>query len=135
MQHSMIDVIEEIERVLNEPLNTDSPNVLMSQIAKAEAYSHILVSMLVSVEDGIAKTEQELAEKKASIVDKYKAEKNDVMNIKIEGEISEEMTQLSLRKSRANKYKSLIKIIDRRCSLGQSILSNVTASIKAGINL
>lgn len=135
MQRNPFRVYDEIKELLETPLDTSSPEVLTSQISQIESYSHTLVDILAEVENSAEDAQRVLSEKKASIVDKYKSEKNDVMNIKVDGELAEEIKKLNTLKVKANKIKSIIKLIDRRCSIGQSILSNITASIKAGINL
>lgn len=135
MQKNPLKVYDEIKQLLETPLDTSSPEVLTSQISQIESYSHTLVDILAEVENRAEDAQRILSEKKTSIVDKYKSEKNDVMNIKVDGELAEEIKSLNSLKIQANKIKSIIKLIDRRCSIGQSILSNITASIKAGINL
>ena len=135
MQKNPFRVYDEIKELLETPLDTSSPEILTSQISQIESYSHTLVDILAEVENSAEGAQRVLSEKKALIVDKYKSEKNDVMNIKVDGELAEEIKSLNSLKIQANKIKSIIKLIDRRCSIGQSILSNITASIKAGINL
>lgn len=135
MQKNPLKVYDEIKQLLETPLDTSSPEVLTSQISQIESYSHTLVDILAEVENRAEDVQRILSEKKTSIVDKYKSEKNDVMNIKVDGELAGEIKSLNSLKIQANKIKSIIKLIDRRCSIGQSILSNITASIKAGINL
>ena len=135
MQKNPFRVYDEIKQLLETPLDTSSPEVLTSQISQIESYSHTLVDILAEVENKAEDAQRILSEKKTLIVDKYKSEKNDVMNIKVDGELTEEIKSLNSLKIQANKIKSIIKLIDRRCSIGQSILSNITASIKAGINL
>ena len=135
MQTDKVSILKAVSAILDEPLDASSPEVLTEQISKAEAYSHVLVELLAISEHAIEQAQATLSKDKSSIIDKYKSEKNDVMNIKVEGDLAEQIKDMNNLRVEANKIKSIIKLIDRRCSIGQSMLSNITASIKAGINL
>lgn len=120
---------------LDHPLETTEPQVLMQQITFAEAHSHEAMRKLSQLEHLRAELEEEKSVAWAKAIEEYKAMKVDVMKAKALGDIAGLNSEIEKVDSKITYYKTLVKVIDRRCSLGQSIIANITSQIKAGINL
>lgn len=120
---------------LSEPLSPDNPQELMKQIVTAEAMSYKATTKITLLEEKRAKLEAIKSAEWADTLSKYSKEKVEVMRAKAGKDINEITEKMAVLDSKIFYYKTIVKIIDRRCSIGQSIIANITSQIKAGINL
>lgn len=117
-------MIEEVDALLTIPLNTEDGNVLMNQLAEAEAWSSTMSAQY-------RKAEQALKEFRKKVILHDKDEQGNKLTeytrkLRVDGMAAE-------FEATANRYGDLCDIIQRRISLGQTLIKNMGTEMKAGL--
>lgn len=129
----MSSVKELVEEVLSVELSSDDPHQLYEQAAKAEALCCNILDAQVQAETRLASAERVVREAGTAIKDMTgtAVEKK----LKWEAAAAPLMEQVDLLQSEVKYYANLMKAVERRVSLVQSILSSIRQSMNAGIRL
>lgn len=117
-------MIDEVDKLLTIPLNTDDGNVLMNQLAEAEAWSSTMSAQY-------RKAEQALKEFRQKIVLHDRDEGGNKLTeytrkLRVDGMAAEYEATM-------NRYGDMCDIIQRRISLGQTLIKNMGTEVKAGL--
>lgn len=124
---------QKIEEVLQAPLTTDSPETLYKEAAVIESLAYLSVKLQAKAEVKLSEAEAKLREKGSMIVD-YEGTASD-RKLKWEAEHAELFKNIDNAKTEVLYWRNVGQAIEKKVSLAQSILSNITSSIKAGIYL
>ena len=119
--------------ILSEELPTDNPVVLMDMIAQSEALGDQVARDMQAKEYDLAKIRQVFDLLKADTIIEYKHEKVAVIEARVMAATAEDMARAAEIEADIKYLKRVSSMIERRCSLGQSFLSHLTAQLKAGI--
>ena len=122
-----------MQEILSTEIPTEQPEELYKFAAKVECYSYYLAKRQAECERQLAANERALAETKRQIP-LYKGTANDRQSL-WEAETAILNSAVELSKSDVRYYKNLSSVLENKVSLIQSILSNISASIKAGAYL
>lgn len=120
---------------LDIPLSPDNPNELMEQLVEAESKAYYATTQITLLETTINKLEQERVAVWADAMNQHQDKKLDLMKAEAVKACAELQKSIDDIDAKITFFKQVVKLIDRRCSIGQSILANITSQIKAGINL
>ena len=119
--------------ILSEELPTDNPVVLMEMIARSEALGDQVARDLRESERNLARANELLSTERSDTILMHKAEKVAVIEAYVDIDVSEHVKVVSQIEADIKYLKRVSSMIERRCSLGQSFLSHMTAQLKAGI--
>lgn len=116
-------------------LPTDNAVELMELIARSEVLGDQVAREIKEEELSLSYHEALLAEKWEQAINEHSKEKVAVMQARAEAAVASINRDIANTTARIKYLKSVNKLIESRCSVGQSFLSNMTAMVKAGINL
>lgn len=120
-----------LEEVLVAPLDADDPEHLYKQAAAIESLSYLAIKFQNEAERRASKAEAAMRQSGKFIAD-YHGTATD-RKIKWEADCAPLYEEAENARSDARYWNSVGRAIERKTTLSQSILSNITASIKAGI--
>ena len=123
--------------ILNEPLPSESHETeqLRIAIAEAEALGYRVAIKIGEKSKEIAALERQITTNYTRALIEAKKEKVDIAKAMAEDAVKDlEMTKAEAE-AELKFYKHVQGLVENRCSVGQSFLSNTTSQIKAGINL
>lgn len=123
----------EMHEFLLQEIPTEMPEELYKFAAKAESYTYYVAKQQSSCERKLAVHERALAETKKTMP-QYKGTAGDRL-AQWESDTALLASEVELCKADVRYYKNLGKVLENKISLIQSILANITASIKAGAYL
>lgn len=121
--------------VLRTELPTDNPVELMALIAESEVLGDRVASEIRTAELSLSSLNNHLSTASAEAAEKYRTEKVAVMELKIASDVSDIQQAIDELTAEIRYLKRVNSAIEARCSVGQSFLSNMTAMVRAGINL
>lgn len=122
---------KKLEEALTAPLDVDSPDNLYKQVAVIESLSYLALKLQGEAERKATKAEARMRQSGKFIAD-YRGTAAD-RKIKWEADCAPLYEEAENARSDARYWASVNKAIQYKVSLCQSILSSITASIKAGI--
>ena len=122
-----------LDDVLTTEIPTEQPEELYKFAVKAEALTYYVVKKQAESERELAAAEKILNEKRAELKELHGtvAEKQAQWDAKYAFEVS----QAEMFKADIRYWKNVGDLLEKKISLVQSILSNITASIKSGMYL
>ena len=120
-----------LETALSAELDVDSPDALYNQAALIESFSYIAVKRQAAAELKLAGLEKQLRDHGPDIL-LLKGTAGD-RKMQWEAQNSDLMLAISKAESEVQFWKGIGRSIEKKVTLVQSVLSNMTSSIKAGI--
>ena len=122
--------------VLDVPLPSESHQTeeLRKAIAEAEALGHQTAIAIGAKEKEIAALESEITDVRCKVTDENANKKVAIIDAAVDGATRELVHKRTVAQAELRYLKNLGGLIENRCSVGQSFLSNTTAQMKAGIN-
>lgn len=120
-----------LEEVLTTALDVDNPDNLYKQATIIESLSYLAIKMQAEAEQRAAKAESKVRQSGKAITT-YSGTASD-RKMKWEADCAPLFEESEIAKSEAHYWHNIGRAIERKVILAQSVLSNVTASIKAGI--
>ena len=122
--------------VLNIPLPAESHETedLRKAIAEAEALGYDVAKKVASYSIEIAHIERAITVEKTRVLIKNSKDKVAIAEAKAEVAVADLTEELVKKEAELKFYKHVQGLISTRCSVGQSLLSNTTSQIKAGIS-
>lgn len=129
----MSNVKEMVEEVLAVELNSDNPHELYEQSARAEALTCNILDAQVEAESRLAHAQRVVREAGTAVIKL----KGTAIEKKLQWEAlaAPLIENVDLVESEVKYYANLLKAVERRVSLIQSILSSIRQSMNAGIRL
>lgn len=119
------------------PLPAESHKVeeLRQAIAKAESFGYSIAKEIEKLDQQLIKLETGLAIARMESMKKHSGEKVVVLEAKVQADVAEVVQKKASLEADLKYLKHLQRLIENRCSVGQSLLANLTSQIKAGINI
>lgn len=127
------DYKKRLEEVLTTPLATDSPEELYKQAAVIESLSYLAIKLQAEAEQKLSRAERTLREAGSTIIE-FKGTASDRKQL-WEASCASIFEEIDKYRYESRYWLNIGKAIEKKVSLTQSILSNISASIKAGIRL
>lgn len=121
---------------LAKPMPAESHKIeeLREAITTAESYGYSVARELEKLDQRLVKLDTTIAIARVEAMKKYHQDKVVIMEAKVQADMAE-LTQEKAKLEADVKYlKHLQRLIEGRCSVGQSLLANLTSQIKAGIS-
>ena len=122
---------QKLEEVMVAPLDTEDPEHLYRQAAVIESLSYLAIKFQGEAERRASKAEAQMRQTGKYIAN-YDGTAAD-RKIKWEADCAPLYEEAENARSDARYWNNVGRAIERKTTLCQSILSNITASIKAGI--
>lgn len=122
-----------MQEVLSKEIPTENPEELYKFAAIIESYAYYLVKRQAIAERTLAELEKNLNQKKAKIKD-FTGTAADRLAC-WEQDQALGISLIEFAKSDVKYYRNLSRMLENKISLIQSILGNITSSIKAGAYL
>ena len=119
--------------ILSTPLPVDDQVGIMSAVASCEALSYGISEKIRRAEERIASLEHSYTVKWMSSMVSSPGDKVAISEARAKSATADIANEIAILAAEVKYLKHVGKIIETRCSVGQSILSNYTAQIKAGI--
>ena len=119
--------------ILSIPLPVDDQVGIMSAVASCEALSYGISEKIRIAEERIASLEHSHTVKWMSSMVSSPGDKVAISEARAKSATADIANEIAILAAEVKYLKHVGKIIETRCSVGQSILSNYTAQIKAGI--
>ena len=119
------------------PLPAESHKVeeLRQAIAKAESFGYSVAREMEKLDQQLIKLETGLTIARMESMKKHSGEKVVVLEAKVQADVAEVVEKKAGLEADLKYLKHLQRLIENRCSVGQSLLANLTSQIKAGISL
>lgn len=123
--------------ILNDPLPAESheTELLKIAVAGAEALGYGVAIKLGEKAKEIASLERQITTNYARALMENKGEKVIIAEAAADDAVKDLVLEKANVEAELKYYKHVQGLIENRCSVGQSFLSNTTSQIKAGINL
>ena len=123
--------------ILNQPLPAESHETeeLKTAIAGAEALGYGVAIKVGEKGKQIASLERQITAEYARALIDNKGEKVIIAEAAADDAVKDLVLEKAQAEAELKYYKHVQHLIENRCSVGQSFLSNTTSQIKAGINL
>ena len=120
-----------LETVLTTPLDVDNPDNLFKQATVIESLSYLAIKYQADAEIRATQAESRLRQS-GKFICEYSGTATD-RKTKWEADCSPLFEEAETARSEARFWLNIGKAIERKVILAQSVLSNITASVKAGI--
>lgn len=123
--------------VLNDQLASESHDTekLREQIASAESLGYTVAIRIGVLEKMIAASDRQITANRMMSLSQNNDKKVAVAEAVADDAVKDLVYTRAETEAELKYYKYVGKLIENRCSVGQSLLSNTTSQIKAGINL
>lgn len=124
--------------ILNTPLPSESHDTeqLRSAIAEAEALGYGVAVNIGAISKQIAEMDKAItAQYTKTLLEQKKEVKVAQAEAAADDAVKDLVEERAVLDANLKYYKHVQHLIENRCSVGQSFLSNTTSQIKAGINL
>lgn len=123
--------------ILNQPLPSESheTELLKVAIAGAEALGYGVAIKIGERAKQIAALDRQITSNYARALIENKGEKVIIAEAAADDAVKDLVLEKVQTEAELKYYKHVQHLIENRCSVGQSFLSNTTSQIKAGINL
>lgn len=128
---NIADYKEKLEQILTAPLDVDSPDNLYRQATAIESLSYWAIKLQADAEQRATEAESKMRQSGKAII-AYKGTAAD-RKIMWEADCAPLYKEAQNAESEAKYWYSIGRAIERKVILAQSVLSNITASVKAGI--
>ena len=124
---------EKCEEVLGKELPVESPDELMKAVVEVEALGYLATKFQATSERKLREAEVMMMNARAKAYNEVEGKTAPERQAKVDAMTSELAGQIAALESLVKYYRNISILIDRRAGLSQSILSNFSAQIKAGI--
>jgi hypothetical protein len=121
------------EEVLGKELPVESPDELMKAVVEVEALGYLATKFQATSERKLREAEVMMMNERAKAYNEVEGKTAPERQAKVDAMTSELAGQIAMLESLVKYYRNISILIDRRAGLSQSILSNFSAQIKAGI--
>jgi len=121
------------EEVLGKELPVESPDELMKAVVEVEALGYLATKFQATSERKLREAEVMMMNERAKAYNEVEGKTAEERRAKVDALTAELAGQISMLESLVKYYRNISILIDRRAGLSQSILSNFSAQIKAGI--
>ena len=122
---------KKVEETLQRPLSVEQPQELYKEISVIESLSYLAVKLASLAEQKCSRLTQELHEKSVSMMN-YKGTVGE-KKAQFEAENAELLAKIDMADAEVRYWKDIARIISQKVSLAQSVMSSVSAQIKAGM--
>ena len=122
---------QKLEEVLTAPLDTESPDNLFKQATVIESLNYLAIKYQAEAEQRATEAESRIRQSGKAICE-YHGTAAD-RKIKWEADCAPLYREAQNAQTEAKYWLSIGRAIERKVILAQSILANITASMKAGI--
>ena len=120
-----------LEEVLTTALDVDNPDNLYKQATVIESLSYLAIKLQAEAEQRATKAEARMRQS-GKVITSYSGTATD-RKMKWEADCAPLFEEAETARSEARYWLNIGKAIERKVILAQSVLSNITASVKAGI--
>ena len=121
------------EEVLGKELPVESPDELMKAVVEVEALGYLATKFQATSERKLREAEVMMMNERAKAYNEVEGRTSEERKAKVDALTAELAGQIAMLESLVKYYRNISILIDRRAGLSQSILSNFSAQIKAGI--
>ena len=125
----------DIHELLETPLPSDNAVELMDLISESEAWGDRVASWIKTAEIQLSKERSMFDIMWDNSIAKNSKMKVAAMEARARADTATQREKMEELEAEIRNLKRLNSIIENRCSVGQSFLSNISAMIRAGINL
>lgn len=125
----------DIHELLALPLPSDNAVELMDLISESEAWGDRVASWIKTAEVQLSKEKSMFDIMWDNSIAKNSKMKVAAMESRARADTATQREKMEELEAEIRNLKRLNSIIENRCSVGQSFLSNISAMIRAGINL
>jgi hypothetical protein len=122
---------DRLEEVLTVPLDTESPDNLYKQATIIESLSYLAIKYQAEAEVRATTAESRMRQA-GKAISEYNGTATD-RKMKWEADCAPLFEEAENARTEARYWLNIGKAIERKVILAQSVLSNITASVKAGI--
>lgn len=125
----------DIHELLETPLPSDNAVELMELISESEAWGDRVASWIKTAEIQLSKERSMFDIMWDNSIAQNSKMKVAAMEARARADTATQREKMEELEAEIRNLKRLNSIIENRCSVGQSFLSNISAMIRAGINL
>lgn len=127
----------DIYELLTQPLPTEDiqHQELRQAIAQAESLGVVIARKLQSLDHSLAAAKAAYSVALSGAMEAHSGQKVAITAAKAEAATAAQLEQIQKAEADIRYYKQIQRLIENRCSVGQSFLSNMTAQVKSQINL
>ena len=125
----------DIHELLETPLPSDNAVELMDLISESEAWGDRVASWIKTAEVQLSKEKSMFDIMWDNSIAQNSKMKVAAMESRARADTATQREKMEELEAEIRNLKRLNSIIENRCSVGQSFLSNISAMIRAGINL
>lgn len=125
----------DIHELLETPLPSDNAVELMELISESEAWGDRVASWIKTAEVQLSKEKSMFDIMWDNSIAQNSKMKVAAMESRARADTATQREKMEELEAEIRNLKRLNSIIENRCSVGQSFLSNISAMIRAGINL
>ena len=125
----------DIHELLETPLPSDNAVELMELISESEAWGDRVASWIKTAEIQLSKERSMFDIMWDNSIAQNSKMKVAAMESRARADTATQRERMEELEAEIRNLKRLNSIIENRCSVGQSFLSNISAMIRAGINL
>ena len=125
----------DIHELLETPLPSDNAVELMELISESEAWGDRVASWIKTAEVKLSKERSMFDIMWDNSIAQNSKMKVAAMESRARADTATQRERMEELEAEIRNLKRLNSIIENRCSVGQSFLSNISAMIRAGINL
>lgn len=126
------DYKKKVSDTLQVPLTVDSPETLFKEAACIESLSYLAVKLSAIAEKNLTTLNNKLREEKAKLLPELKGTQME-KNIQLENSLKDLLEKVEQTELEMKYWKSIGKLIENKVSLAQSVLSNISSQVKAGM--
>lgn len=125
----------DIHELLETPLPSDNAVELMELVSESEAWGDRVASWIKTAEIQLSKERSMFDIMWDNSIAQNSKMKVAAMEARARADTATQREKMEELEAEIRNLKRLNSIIENRCSVGQSFLSNISAMIRAGINL
>lgn len=128
----MEEMRKKLEEVLQMELKADTPEELVKQLATIEAFTYLPVKYQTLAEKALSTIESELRKARLDALQKAMGTVQE-KQASVDAATDELLLKCARYEREVNYWKGVGKLFEKKIMLGQTILSTLSAQIKAGI--
>ena len=121
-----------VKEILQKPLTTDSPEEVYKETALIESLAYLAVREASMLEMKLTELNQTLRDKKAELLSDLTGTQME-KSIQLDAKLSSLLKEIESTEATMKYWRATSKLIENKISLAQSILSNITSQVKAGL--
>lgn len=121
-----------VKEILQKPLTTDSPEEVYKETALIESLAYLAVREASMLEMKLTELNQTLRDKKAELLSDLTGTQME-KSIQLDAKLSPLLKEIESTEATMKYWRATSKLIENKISLAQSILSNITSQVKAGL--